>query len=191
MKTSRVVIPLIVGIIIIIGVIIVLVQEPNIIMKDDNSNKNTGTNNGENDEIEKKLDEIEKNKSENEYTIKPRDWIVSGPFQIDRSEYALGEKIFLRTSGLNNNEQGEIIFHRPVESIDGSIYLRIPFNGEERSNFNYYLEPQLSKTRGFCTADDFVGEWVVVFKGTNYDPIEFKITEDILPGEEEDYQPIC
>ena len=27
--------------------------------------------------------------------------ITSGPFQIDRSEYALGEKIFLRIGGLN------------------------------------------------------------------------------------------
>ena len=46
-------IPLIVGIIIIIGVIIVLDQEPNTIMGDDNSNQKTGTNNEENDEVQK------------------------------------------------------------------------------------------------------------------------------------------
>ena len=53
------------------------------------------------------------------YTPKPREWITSGPFQIDRSEYVLGEKIFLRIGGLNHNEEGEVIFHRPAESVDG------------------------------------------------------------------------
>ena len=190
-KTNRIVIPLIVGIIIIIGAIIVLDQGPNTIMEDKNSNKKTETVNEENDEVQKKLDEIKKDKTENEYSPKPREWITSGPFQIDRSEYVLGEKIFLRASELKNNELGEIIFHRPAKGIDDSIYLTIPFNGEKQSEFNYYLDPQLTKNRGFCTMDDFVGEWVVVFKGTNYESLKFKITEGILPGEEEDYQPVC
>ena len=183
-KTNKFVIPIIAGIIIIIGIIIVLDQGSNTIEINKNFNE-------ENDEVQKKLDEIKKDKSENEYNPKPREWITSGPFQIDRSEYVLGEKIFLRTSGLKNHELGEILFHRPVKSIGDSIYLTIPFNGEKRSAFNYYLEPQLTKTRGFCTADDFIGEWTVVFKGTNYEPIKFEITKDILPGEKEDYQPIC
>ena len=45
-------------------------------------------------EIEKKIDEIEKINLENEYSPKPREWLTSGPFQIDRSKYAIGEKIF-------------------------------------------------------------------------------------------------
>ena len=53
----------------------------------------------------------------------------------------------------------------------------------KQSEFNYYLEPQLSKNRGFCTMDDFIGDWVVVFKGTNYESLKFKITEGILPGD--------
>ena len=44
-------------------------------------------------EIQKKIDEIEEKKLENEYTPKEREWITSGPFQIDRSEYIIGEKI--------------------------------------------------------------------------------------------------
>ena len=37
--------------------------------------------------IQEKLDEIEKNKLENVYQPKDREWITSGPFQIDCSEY--------------------------------------------------------------------------------------------------------
>ncbi|MFB5609955.1 MAG: hypothetical protein ACE5Q5_07025, partial [Nitrosarchaeum sp.] len=52
-------------------------------------------------EIQEKLDEIEKINLENEYSPKPREWLTSGPFQIDRSKYAIGEKIFLVIGGLN------------------------------------------------------------------------------------------
>ena len=71
------------------------------------------------------------------------------------------------------------------------MYTKVPFNGLEKRAFNYYVEPQLSATKGLCTADDFIGEWTVTFYGTSYESIKFKITEDILPGEEESYQPVC
>ena len=64
---------------------------------------------------------------ENEYSPKPREWITSGPFQIDRSEYVLGEKIFVRIGGLSYDEKGQITFLRPVEQytlfciLDNSI----------------------------------------------------------------------
>ena len=45
-------------------------------------------------EVQKKLDEIEKINLENEYSPKPREWITSGPFQIDRSEYVVRGKNF-------------------------------------------------------------------------------------------------
>jgi len=142
-------------------------------------------------EVQKKLDEIEKTNLENEYSPKPREWITSGPFQIDRSEYVLGEKIFLRIGGLSYDEKGQAVFLRPLNSTHYSVYSTISFDGSTKSAFNYYLEPQLAKTRGYCTVDDFIGDWRVVFRGTNYPDLEFKITEDILPGEEESYQPVC
>ena len=46
--------------------------------------------------FKKKLDEIEKINQKMNISPKPREWITSGPFQIDRSEYVLGEKIFLK-----------------------------------------------------------------------------------------------
>jgi hypothetical protein len=45
--------------------------------------------------------------------------------------------------------------------------------------------------REFCSADDFVGDWRVVFRGTNYPNLEFKIINQTLPGDEEDYEPVC
>ncbi len=142
-------------------------------------------------EIQEKFDEIEKINLENKYSPKDREWITSGPFQLDRSEYLLGEKIFLRVGGLGIEEKGQIAFLRPLNSTHYSVYWTIPFDGEEKSAFNYYLQPQLSKNLRYCTADDFIGDWRVVFRGTEYTNLEFKITEDILPGNEEDYEPVC
>ena len=177
--------------VVVVGIIISVNQFSDTGEKNYDNNMETNSSDLENPEIQDKLDEIEKIKSENEYTQKPREWITSGPFQIDRSEYVLGEKIFLRIGGLNTSEKGEVIFHAPVESVDNSIYIRVPFDGENKPAFNYYIEPQLSKNRGFCTPEDFIGEWTVTFYGTSYDSIKFKITDSVLPGEEEDYQPVC
>ena len=80
---------------------------------------------------------------------------------------------------------------KPLNSTHYEVYLTIPFDGSDNSAFNFYLEPQLSKIKGYCSVDDFVGDWKVVFRGTDYPNLEFKITEDILPGEFEDYQPVC
>ena len=141
--------------------------------------------------IQKKLDEIVKDSSEHDYRPKDREWITSGPFQIDRTEYLLGEKIFLIIGGLDYNEKGQVVFLRPLNSTHYSVYMTIPFDGAEKSAFNYYLQPQLSENRGLCTAEDFIGDWRVVFRGTDYPNLEFKIVEDVLPGDEDDYEPIC
>ena len=98
-------------------------------------------------EIEEKLKEIEETNIENEYSPKPREWMASGPFQVDRKEYVLGEKIFIRAAGLNYDEKGQVAFLRPLNSSHYSVYLTIPFDGAEKPSFNYYLEPQLTKTQ--------------------------------------------
>jgi hypothetical protein len=64
--------------------------------------------------VKEKLDDIEKIADENTYEPLPRDWQTSGPFQIDRSEYALGEKIFLRIGGLNFQDKGQVAVMRPL-----------------------------------------------------------------------------
>ena len=142
-------------------------------------------------EIQLKLDEIEEINLENEYTPKKREWITSGPFQIDRSEYVIGEKIFLVIGGLQHQEKGQVAFLRPLNDTHYSVYQTIPFDGAKKNAFNYYIQPQLSKVAGLCTIDDIVGDWTVVFRGTTYANLEFKITNEIIPGDETNYQSVC
>ena len=192
MKNSKIVIPISVGVAIaIIGIIAINSQESNVMEVEDALDRELKPELEARPEIQEMLDDIEKINLENEYTPKPREWITSGPFQIDRSEYVLGEKIFLRIGGLYPEEKGQVAFLRPQNDTHYSVYWTIPFDGTDKPAFNYYLQPQLSKINGYCTIDDFVGDWRVVFRGTNYPNLEFKITEQILPGEEESYESVC
>ena len=143
----------------------------------------------ENPEVQKKLDEIEKINLENQYSPKEREWLTSGPFQIDRSKYAIGEKIFLVIGGLDANEKGQVAFMRPLNDTHYSVYLTIPFDGAEKPAFNYYINPQISKARGICSVDDIMGKWVVVFRGTNWPNLNFEITKDVVPGT--NIEPAC
>ena len=189
---SKIAIPIIIGIIIIIvGIFAITNQEPNTMEVEDTLNRELQPKEEITPEVQEKLDNIEKINLENEYSPKEREWITSGPFQIDRSEYVLGEKIFLRTGGLGFGEKGQVAFLRPLNTTHYEVYQTIPFDGSDNSAFNYYLQPQLSKLRGFCSVDDFVGDWRVVFRGTDYPNLEFKITKDILPGDEEDFVSVC
>jgi hypothetical protein len=140
-------------------------------------------------EIVEKLDEIEKIVDENQYEVLPREWQTSGPFQLDRSQYALGEKIFLRIGGLDFQEKGQVAVMRPLNDTHYSVYLTIPFDGAQKDAFNYYLDPQLSKTRGLCSVDDVLGKWALVFRGTNYSNLNFEMINKTLPGT--DWDPVC
>lgn len=189
---SKIAIPILIGIIVVIvGIVVITNQESNIIEVEDALDKELTPNEEETPQVQEKLDEIAKVNLENEYSPKDREWITSGPFQIDRSEYVLGEKIFLRIGGLSYDEKGEAVFLRPLNSTHYSVYFTIPFDGSNKAAFNYYLQPQLSKNKEHCTVDDFIGDWRVVFRGTDYPNLEFEITEDILPGDEKNFEPVC
>ena len=192
MSFNKITIPIIAGIIVtIVGIGVITNQESNKMEVEDVLDKELRPTEEITPEIQEKFDDIEKINLENEYTPKEREWITSGPFQIDRSEYVLGEKIFLIIGGLGIEEKGQVVFLRPLNSTHYSVYQTIPFDGAQKPAFNYYLQPQLSKINGFCTVDDFIGEWRIAFRGTDYPNLEFKITEDILPGEEDSYEPVC
>ena len=191
MNSTKVIIPVVIGVIILIVGIIVVYQEP--------------VQEGmeiplENDlppdyeimpEVQEKIEGIEKTNEENTYSPKSREWITSGPFQIDRSEYILGEKIFLRIGDLPHDTKGQVAFLRPLNDTHNSVFITVPFDGTKKSAFNYYVEPQLSKTRGYCTINDFLGDWTVVFRGTDYQNLKFEIIEEILPGSEDSFKPVC
>ena len=124
----------------------------------------------------------------------------SGPFQIEKYEYYLGEKIFLNAVNIPADASGEIIFFRPAadgvnkvpkeyEGISGELiskkvkYIGIKFDGENKPNFNKYFEPRFNEWKGICSTDDLVGEWVMAFSGTQYEPIHFTIIDQAMPGD--------
>jgi len=189
---NKVVIPIIVGvIIIIIGIIAMTNQELDTIGIEGDPNVKLQPKVEITPEIQEKIDDIKKENLENTYSPKDREWITSGPFQIDRSEYLLGEKIFLRVGELNYDETGQIAFLKPLNNTHLEVYLTISFDGSAKSAFNNYIEPQLSKLKGYCTADEFIGEWRVVFRGTDYSNLKFEIIDDTLPGSVDSFQPVC
>ncbi len=141
--------------------------------------------------IDEKLDEIEDEASENEFIPAPRTWPTSGPFQIDRSEYLIGEKIFIRVGALEEHEKGQMVFLRPLNETHYSVFQTIPFDGMKKTTFNYYTEPRLAAANEICTVDDILGTWTLVFQGTDYKDIKFEIVNKTLPGEEDAFVSVC
>jgi len=126
------------------------------------------------------------------FVTAPRVWQTSGPFEIDREQYVLGELVLLRMEDLQPNEKGQITFLRPLNETHYDVYITIPFDGSQKITFNQYFKPSLSKGLGICTKDDLLGNWTVVFQGTNYDNIKFEIVDRYIPGEEKNYdEPSC
>ena len=183
---KKAVIPIGVGIaIIIVGIIAIFNQESEIPKSNDEINLENKIL--ENPIIDEKLKEIEKNANENYFKPAPRDWQTSGPFQIDRTQYLIGEKIFLRIGGLNPNDIGQTAFLKQSNETHYTVYQIIPFDGSKKPAFNYYTDIKLSKVSGLCSVDDILGEWTVVFRGTNYQNLKFKIINQTLPGEEDNF----
>ncbi len=131
------------------------------------------------------------------FVAAPRVWEkqTSGPFQIDREQYALGELILLRI-GIQNelklNDKGQIVFLQPPANETQTVYITIPFDGSDKISFNQYFKPALSMNRGICSKADLLGNWTVVFQGTDYNNLKFEIVDRYIPGEEENYgEPVC
>ena len=140
-----------------------------------------------NEEIQSKLDKLKEDRNENLNSQQPyipteRDWPTSGPFKIDRSQYLLGEKIFVNIDTSTFSDKGTMIFLRPVNDTSYKTYYSMPFDGTRDRN-NFYFTPDLSIARGICDKTQLIGDWKVIFEGTNYPALEFKIIDRILPGE--------
>ena len=139
--------------------------------------------------IEQKYSDIINNKAD--YEPLPRVWQNSGPFKIDREKYVLGEKIFFIAENINYEENGKIILFRPLNQTHSIIWSEFPFDGKSKTAFNIYFEPQISKLRDICTKNDLIGEWTVIFEGTNYSDLKFEIIDKILPGSEPYFRDVC
>ena len=131
------------------------------------------------------------------YIATPRVWEkqTSGPFQIDREQYLLGELVLIRIGVQNElkpNDKGQIVFLQPPSNETQTVYITIPFDGSDKISFNQYFKPALSQNRGICSKADLLGNWTVVFRGTDYNNLKFEIVDRYIPGEEENYEkPVC
>ena len=118
-------------------------------------------------------------------------WIGSGPFAIDKAQYNVGEKIFLDTDGLKFDDKGSIEFLRPINDTHHKVYSKIPFDGMNKQQFNYYFEPRLHLYNGLCSMDDIAGNWIVRFSGTQYEDINFEILNQVSSWDDRTFEPIC
>jgi len=128
---------------------------------------------------------------EDPFISAPRVWQTSGPFQIDREYYVLGELVLMRIGNLETNEKGQIVFLQPSNGTHQTVYITIPFDGSQKITFNQYFKPALSMNRGICTKADLLGNWTVVFQGTDYDNLKFEIVDRYIPGEEKNYEELA
>jgi hypothetical protein len=129
-------------------------------------------------------EETSKNKIEEE-------WIKSGPFEIDKQEYNVGEKIFLSTINVQLEEKGVVQFFRPLNDTHYKSYIKVPFDGSQKSQFNYYFEPRYNAFGGVCSMNDIVGNWKIVFVGTQYQDINFKIINQTSSWDKRTFDPVC
>ena len=95
----------------------------------------------------------------------------------------------MRIGGVTVQDKGQVAVMRPLNDTHYSVYLTIPFDGADKDQFNYYLDPQLSKTRGLCSVDDVLGKWALVFRGTDYSNLNFEIVNKTVPGS--NWEPVC
>ena len=186
---SKIVIPI--SVIVMIVIVVFSLTQNEIIEKELSSEMNDGS------KIQNITDKIKEDKIKNDNSNQPyypveREWIKSGPFQMDRSEYALGEKIFVNIQNLRNNEKGTMVFTKIINSTHIFEYKKIGFDGSKPQR-NFYLSIDLFDKRGICTTDQLIGDWEIKFVGDKgeFESIVFKITNEIVPGKYNRYAPVC
>ena len=186
---SKIVIPI--SVIVIIVIVVFSLTQNEIIEKELSSEMNDDS------KIQNITDKIKEDKIKNDNSNQPyypseREWIKSGPFQIDRSEYVLGEKIFVNIIGLRYDEKGTMVFTKIINGTHVFEYKKLYFDGSNPQK-NFYLGIELFDKRGICTKEQLIGDWELRFIGDNnqFDHLDFKIKDQMVPGSEKRYEPVC
>ena len=135
-------------------------------------------------------DRLLNEQSENPYYPQEREWISSGPFKIDRSQYYLGEKLFVNMEQLDHNTKGEMVFSKILNDTHDYQYKTLKFDGSKNQQ-NYYFGFTLNEVKGLCDKDKLVGNWKVTFEGIDTEIIKFKVLDIVMPGYEKQYEPVC
>jgi hypothetical protein len=117
-----------------------------------------------------------------------KNWHRSGPFAINKNEYQIGENVFIAVDGLMPSDIGNAIFVLPNGTTK---YISIPFDGTQKPGFNQYFKPSISMARNICSTDDIIGDWTIIFQGTQYEPLRFRILNETVPTEQGNFQKVC
>ena len=117
-------------------------------------------------------------------------WTYSGPFGIDKTEYNLGEKIFLDIVDIPKNHKGTAVVLRPLNATHHIKFLSINFDGSQKDNFNRYFEPRLNEWAGICSRNDLAGDWKIVFLGVEYEDLNFRINNQTSSWDTRTLEPL-
>jgi hypothetical protein len=94
---------------------------------------------------------------------------------------------------LKKNDKGVMIFTKIINSTHIIEYKKINFDGSKPQQ-NFYLGINLSTMRGICTVDKLLGDWELRFVNeseSQFDKLDFKIKNQIIPGQEKKYEAVC
>ena len=118
------------------------------------------------------------------------EWIYSGPFGMEKTEYNIGEKVFLDVVDIPKKDKGTAVVMRPLNSTHDIEYLRIDFDGSMKNNFNRYFEPRLNELKGICSTNDLVGDWKIRFVGVEYEELKFRIINQTSSWDTREFKPL-
>jgi hypothetical protein len=124
--------------------------------------------------------------NEQKASVEKYQWIISGPFAINKNQYKLGENIFMVVSNLKPTDVGQIVITDPK----GDTYSSIPFNGTMKSSFKQFFKPNTQRGLALCNPTDLVGQWNIIFEGVSYKSIPFKIVNEWIEGSQSEVQPV-
>jgi len=102
---------------------------------------------------------------------------------IRPSEVKLGENLYIT----GNDIPEDLTLRLAISNGNGKVYDYIWADGEMKQNWNFYIKPDYSVARGFCTLDDLVGLWTIELQGTMDPPLRFQHGPAILEGSEKHY----
>ena len=122
-----------------------------------------------------------------ETTPKPSEQISSGPLTILNYKHRLADNVFFMVTGLEPNQKGNFLVFTP----EGILYTTIPFDGAEKSGFNYYFKPDTVRGLKVCAIEELVGTWTVIFSGIDYQALRFEIINEFVLGGEAEIGEVC
>ena len=113
------------------------------------------------------------------------EWECSGPICIRPTEVRLGENIYITANDIPEDE----VIRLAITNPNGKVWSYIYADGSKKPNWNFYIKPDYSLSKGFCTLNDIVGLWTIELHGTNNMPLQFQHGPTILEGSEKHYTP--